>query len=80
VAGERARWTADRAAFAETRNRLVGDAAVASAFVSYAGPFNHEFRDYMVTHRFIADLKKRGVPVTPALSVTNFLVDRGTVS
>jgi len=45
------------------------------AFVSYCGPFNQEFRDYIVTKKLTADLKKKDVPCSPSLDVISLLVD-----
>jgi dynein heavy chain len=79
LAGERVRWSEDSANFATTKNRLVGDCAVACAFVCYCGPFNQEFRTYLVNDKFIKDASERGVPVTEGLEVISFLVDIGTI-
>lgn len=79
LAGERQRWTEDAASFADTKRRLVGDCAVACAFVSYCGPFNQEFRTYIISDRYTKDLELRSVPVTRGLNVTHFLVDIGTI-
>lgn len=57
LAGERTRWTEDSEKSADLKRRLVGDCALGSAFVSYCGPFNQEFRHYMVTDKFTADLQ-----------------------
>ena len=59
LAGERQRWTEDSQKFEETKKRMVGDAALGCAFVSYCGPFNQDFRDYMVRSKFTRDLKGR---------------------
>lgn len=77
--GERERWSEDSAAFADVKRRLLGDCAVACAFISYCGPFNQPFRQYLVADKFTRAAKKRGVPVTQDLDVTAFLVDQGTV-
>ena len=79
LAGERARWSEDSRTFAETKRRLVGDCAVACAFISYCGPFNQPFRALLVKDRFVADCVARGVPVSPDLDVTSFLADVGTI-
>lgn len=79
LAGERARWTEDAALFSDQKIRLVGDCAVSCAFVSYCGPFNQQFREYLVKDKFIADCEERGVPVTRNLDIVSFLVDVGTV-
>ena len=47
----------------------------ASAFVSYLGPFNKEFRELLFTRDFQASLQKLGIPSSPSLSVTAFLAD-----
>lgn len=57
LAGERTRWTDDSEKSADLKRRLVGDCALGSAFVSYCGPFNQEFRQYMVTDKFTVDLQ-----------------------
>merc|ERR1719172_73959 len=78
LAGERVRWTEDSQNFATEKNRLVGDCAVACAFVSYAGPFNQQFRAYLINDKFKKDCFERGVPVSPKLDDTTvipFLVD-----
>lgn len=52
LGGERTRWTEDSRKFADTKRRLVGDVALSCAFVGYCGPFNQEFRDYLVKTRY----------------------------
>ena len=79
LGGERARWTEDSQKFEDTKRRLVGDVALGCAFVSYCGPFNQDYRTFMVRNKFTADLKERGVPVTSNLDLTSFLVDIGTI-
>jgi dynein heavy chain len=79
LAGERIRWTEDSNNFADVKRRLVGDSAVACAFMSYCGPFNQTFRNYMINDKFIRDLRKRGVPATGELDVIDFTVDIGTI-
>jgi dynein heavy chain len=75
LAGERKRWTEDSAKFDATKTALVGDVAVGCAFVSYCGPFNQEFRDYIVEKKLTADLKNKDVPCSPSLDVISLLVD-----
>lgn len=49
--------------------RLTGDCAVASAFVSYLGPFNKEFRELLMTRDFYGDCIKLNIPVTQNIEV-----------
>ena len=75
LAGEEVRWTEQSKQFDLQIQRLTGDCALASSFVSYLGPFNKEFRDLLLQRDFYGDLTSRGVPVTENLDVTRFLVD-----
>merc|ERR1719450_1628558 len=82
LAGERKRWTEDSNNFADEKMRLVGDCAVACAFVSYAGPFNQQFRSLLINKKFKADCEEKKVPVSPSLdddTLIPFLVDIGTI-
>jgi len=64
---------------AEAKRRLIGNCSLATAFISYCGPFNAEFRSLLSNEYFIGDMKKRGVPVSNDLNLTEFLVDDTTV-
>ena len=79
LAGEKIRWTEDAAQFTNQKKRLIGDCAIGCAFVSYCGPFNQQFRDYLINEKFTNDCEKRNVPVTRNLDVIEFLVDIGTI-
>merc|ERR1719183_480299 len=78
LANERTRWTEDAKNFADVKQHLVGDSALACAFVSYYGPFNQEYRLKMINIKFTDDCQENGVPVTQNLNVIDFLVDVGT--
>ena len=79
LGGESARWTKDAASFSDQKKRLIGDCAVGCAFVSYCGPFNQKYREYLVDEKFTADCESRGVLVTRHLDIVSFLVDIGTI-
>jgi dynein heavy chain len=80
LSDEKVRWTEDSHNFADTKRRLIGDVAVATAFVSYCGPFNSEFRSMLMKEYFINDLKNNEIPVTLSLDLTNFLIEKTTVA
>ena len=75
LADNKVRWTASSQQFQEEKKRLCGDVAKASAFVSYVGPFNAEFRQLLTTDYFESDLNTRRIPNTDDLKLTQFLVD-----
>ena len=60
--------------------RLVGDAALACAFVSYCGPFNQQFRKKILNEYFYTECVDRSISVTKGLDVNKFLVDDSTVA
>ena len=73
LAGEEVRWTEQSKQFDLQIQRLTGDCAMASSFVSYLGPFNKEFRDLLCTRDFTAISPSTGIPVTENLDVTDSL-------
>jgi dynein heavy chain len=79
LGGERERWSNDRDEFANIKMRLVGDVALACAFVAYCGPFNQDFRDFLIHHRLSSDLRERKIPLSQNLDLTEFLADIGTI-
>lgn len=79
LAGERKRWNDDKEEFANIKSRLVGDVALACAFVAYCGAFNQDFRDFLIQCRLVSDLKQRKIPMTENLNLTDFLTDMGTI-
>mmetsp|Transcript_13743 Transcript_13743/g.31844 ORF Transcript_13743/g.31844 Transcript_13743/m.31844 type:complete len:4493 (+) Transcript_13743:136-13614(+) len=73
LAGEKDRWTQQSHDFADQISRLVGDCALACAFMSYCGPFNKTFRDTLLNVYFAKDLVSRKVPLTTSLQITKML-------
>jgi len=59
--------------------RLVGDVMVGTAFLSYCGPFNQDFRALLFKNWF-KELKTRKIPFTLNLNTIDMLVDPNTVS
>ncbi len=55
LAGEKVRWGDDRTKLVVEKKKLVGDVALACAFISYCGPFNQEFRKKLQDEKFYKD-------------------------
>ena len=77
LAGERTRWNNDREEFANIKAQLIGDIALACAFVAYCGPFNQNFREYLIHSKLSSDLRDRKIPLSHNLDLTEFLADIG---
>ncbi len=58
--------------------KLVGDVLLAAAFVSYAGPFNMEFRKRLVTEKWLPDLTERQIPLTSGFMPLDMLADESS--
>lgn len=60
-------------------NRLVGDILLCTGFLSYLGPFNQIFRNYLLKDQWEVELKARKIPFTENLNLISMLVDPPTV-
>lgn len=56
-----------------------GDVLLATAFLSYSGPFNQEFRNLLLTD-WQREMKSRRIPFRTNLNLTEMLIDAPTVS
>uniref|UniRef100_A0A8I3P8A2 Dynein axonemal heavy chain 5 n=1 Tax=Canis lupus familiaris TaxID=9615 RepID=A0A8I3P8A2_CANLF len=79
LAGEKERWTEQSKEFAAQIKRLVGDVLLATAFLSYSGPFNQEFRNLML-YDWQKEMKVREIPFGNNLNLNEMLIDAPTIS
>ncbi|PCI27672.1 hypothetical protein COB52_04530 [Candidatus Kaiserbacteria bacterium] len=59
---------------------IVGDVLLASAFVSYVGPFNKQFRDDIMKNYFIDFFKKNKIPLSDNPNPLVILTDEATIA
>ncbi|CAH8499452.1 unnamed protein product [Schistosoma intercalatum] len=74
LAGEKLRWEASVADLLRKIDLLPGDCLLASAFLSYMGPFLSEYREKLITN-WLELIRTESVPVTDPFVFTEFLAD-----
>ncbi|KAL1771588.1 dynein heavy chain 8, axonemal [Sigmodon hispidus] len=79
LSGEKVRWTQQSKEFRAQINRLVGDVLLCTGFLSYLGPFNQIFRNYLLKDQWELELKARKIPFTENLNLIAMLVDPPTI-
>ncbi|XP_055363688.1 dynein axonemal heavy chain 5 [Betta splendens] len=79
LGGEKVRWTDSSAGFQTQIKHLVGDVLLSTGFLSYAGPFNQEYRSLLL-ELWKNEMEEKKIPFSPDLNVTGLLVDNATVS
>ena len=62
----------------DEKKRLVGNCPLATAFISYCGPFNAVFREIPAIEKFTEDMKDKVIPNLPTLAseLTSFWLMR----
>ena len=79
LAGQQKNWEAQLDSFKAESGCLVGDTALACAFISYVGPYDAEFRKKLMSQLLRADCEAKQLPFTEGLSVSRFFVDEVTI-
>lgn len=78
LSGERVRWEASILRYESALGNTPGDALVAAAFLSYAGPFDTQFRESLVSG-WLARISEQAIPRSTTFSVASFLGDPSDV-
>jgi dynein heavy chain len=73
LAGERTRWSADVESLKKKGSVLIGDCLIGSSFLSYMGAFTTDYRRALIVDMYIPDVIARGIPMSEAYSVEDFL-------
>lgn len=72
LSGEYTRWQNSIGGFRAAIADLVGDCLVASAFLSYAGPFDTTYRDQLVK-KWLLEVKEKALPFSQNFNFAMFL-------
>ena len=80
LGSEQERWSQSIIDLGEYIQLVIGDVLLASAFVSYVGPFNKRFRDMIINDSFIDFFAKNNIPCSPNPNPLSVLTDEATVA
>ncbi len=80
LGSESERWGNSIIELGEKINVIIGDVLLASAFVSYVGPFNKKFREYIINDKFMEFFKKMKIPMSPDSNTLSILTDEATIA
>jgi dynein heavy chain len=73
LSGERTRWEGSIDGLNKDLENAVGDCAIAAAFLSYAGPFNSDFRYVLVKETWMPMVEKLNIPMSKGFDFASFL-------
>jgi len=79
LGSEQERWAQSIIDIGDLLQVIIGDVLLASAFVSYVGPFNKVFRDQILT-KFLDFFKANNVPMSEGSNPLTVLTDEATVA
>ena len=80
LSSEKSRWQVDLEELKLTRVRLLGDCLLSSAFLSYVGAFNWEFRYMMLMEDWQKDVLSRAIPLSQPFRLENMLTNDVEIS
>lgn len=80
LGSESERWSQAIIDLGEQLIVITGDVLMASAFVSYVGPFNKKFRDLITNDKFLDFFTKNKIPMSPNPNPLQILTDEATVA
>jgi dynein heavy chain len=73
LSDENVRWSNNVVSFKKEVITMIGDALIASAFVSYIGPFSFRFRKNLWATIWMDDIVEKKIPITPGIDPLNVL-------
>jgi len=80
LGSESERWNQAIVDLGEKLIVITGDVLLASAFVSYVGPFNKKFRDMITNVKFLEFFKKMKIPMSADTNPLTILTDEATIA
>ena len=59
---------------------MLGDVLIASAFVSYVGPFSKKYRERIIDEMFLKFFKDKAIPSTENVNPLKILTDEAQIA
>jgi dynein heavy chain len=78
LGSEQDRWAQSIIDIGELLKVIIGDVLLASAFVSYVGPFNKQFRDKILLDSFLPFFGQNNIPMSENSNPIQILSDDAT--
>ncbi|KAG9275828.1 dynein heavy chain 5, axonemal-like [Astyanax mexicanus] len=78
LGGEKIRWTESSTEFQRQIKHLPGDVLLATGFLSYAGPFNQEYRNLLL-QQWKKEMSGNHIPYSQSFNLITMLVDNATL-
>ncbi|CAF1589238.1 unnamed protein product, partial [Didymodactylos carnosus] len=78
LTGEKIRWSEQSKSFEKSVEKLVGNTILVTAFLSYCGPLNQEYRQRML-NEWQKQLQSRNIPYSEAFNIIEQLTDEATI-
>ena len=75
LGSEQERWAQSIIDIGELMKVVIGDVLLASAFVSYVGPFNKQFRDKILSDNFMPFFGQNNIPMSENSNPVDILTD-----
>jgi len=75
LGSEQERWAQSIIDIGELMKVVIGDVLLASAFVSYVGPFNKQFRDRILSDNFTPFFGQNNIPMSENSNPVDILTD-----
>ena len=73
LSGEKSRWEVSIKKLEEAITYLTGDCLLAAAFLSYAGPFNSTYRQYLLKTVWLTQIKTLDIPFSSNFTFDTFV-------
>ncbi|KAH7825191.1 dynein haevy chain 4, outer dynein arm beta [Monocercomonoides exilis] len=80
LASEAVRWRENVDAYKKQATTLVGDVLLASAFISYVGPFTKKYRTELMENKWMPFMKENKIPCSEDLDVMSLLTDDAQIA